>query len=211
MTQRYYLETDGRIFLVPRDKQLDLPTRDEIPFEFEVIAPLAPASEALYCTPDLEVHPSHWMSKDAVPCDPRITGGVRAAVHATMPRVVSEGVFIKDGRVLLLKGSRGLTKNRWTLPGGFVRFGEGPVDGLRREIHEELGVHAEIGDLLAVHSKLGEHTLLHWIQFFYRVTLIGEIAPDPDEIAAAQFFELDEGARLLADPLMRDVIASLVQ
>jgi ADP-ribose pyrophosphatase YjhB (NUDIX family) len=104
-----------------------------------------------------------------------------------------------------------LTKNRWTLPGGFIRFGEGPVDGLLREIREELGVHAEIFDLLAVHSKLGEHTLLHWIQFFYRVTLVGEIAPDPDEIAEARFFELNEGARLLADPLMSDVIASLAQ
>jgi len=210
MTQRYYLETDGRIFLVARDGQLDLPMKDEIPFEFEVIAPLAPSSEVVYCTPKLEAHPSHWMSKDAVPVDARVTIGVREAVHATMPRVVSEGVFIQDGHVLLLKGSRGLTKDRWTLPGGFIRFGEGPVEGLLREIREELGVASTIGDLLAVHSKLGEHTLLHWTQFFYRVTLIGEIAPDPDEIAEARFFKLEEGACLLADPLMRDVIASLV-
>jgi len=150
------------------------------------------------------------MSKDVVPTDPRVTVIVREAVHATMPRVVSEGVFIKDGLVLLLKGSRGLTKDRWTLPGGFIRFGEGPVDGLLREIREELGVRAEIEDLLAVRSKLGKHTLLHWTQFFYRVTLFGEIAPDPDEIAEAQFFEPDEGAKLLADPLMREVIESLI-
>jgi NADH pyrophosphatase NudC (nudix superfamily) len=52
---------------------------------------------------------------------------------------------------------------------------------------------------------------LHWTQFFYRVTLVGEIAPDPDEIADARFFKLEEGARLLADPLMREVIASLAQ
>ena len=210
MTQRYYIETDGRIFLVPRNGRLDLPTRDEIPFEIEIIAPLAPSSEVLFCAPDLEAHPSHWLSKDVVPTDPRVTEIVREAVHATMPRVVSEGVFIQDGLVLLLKGSRGLTKDRWTLPGGFIRFGEGPIDGLLREIREELGVHAEIGDLLAVRSKLGEHTLLHWIQFFYRVTLFGEIAPDPDEIAAAQFFEPKEGAKLLADPLMREVIESLI-
>ena len=210
MTQRYYLESDGRIFLVLRDGQLDLPLREDISVEFEVIAPLAPSSGVLYCTPHLEAHPTDWMSKDTVPTDPRVTTRVREAVHATMPRVVSEGVFVVDGRILLLKGSRGLTKDRWTLPGGFIRFGEGPVEGLLREIREELGVHAEIGDLLAVHSKLGEHTLLHWTQFFYRVLLIGEISPDPDEIAEARFFELKEGARLLADPLMRDVIESLV-
>jgi len=210
MTQHYYIETDGRIFLVPRDGTLDLPTREEVPFEIEIIAPLAPSSEVLFCAPHLEAHPSHWMSKDVVPTDPRVTVIVREAVHATMPRVVSEGVFIKDGLVLLLKGSRGLTKDRWTLPGGFIRFGEGPVDGLLREIREELGVRAEIEDLLAVRSKLGKHTLLHWTQFFYRVTLFGEIAPDPDEIAEAQFFEPDEGAKLLADPLMREVIESLI-
>jgi ADP-ribose pyrophosphatase YjhB (NUDIX family) len=210
MAERYYIETDGRIYLVSRDGQLDLPMKHEIPFEFEVIASLAPSSEAVYCAPRLEAHPSHWISKDAVPIDPRVTVIVREAVHATMPRVVSEGVFIRDGLVLLLKGSRGLTKDRWTLPGGFIRFGEGPVEGLQREIQEELGVQAEIGELLTARSKLGEHTLLHWIQFFYRVTLFGEISPDPDEIAEAQFFEPKEGAKLLADPLMREVLESLI-
>jgi len=210
MTQRYYIETDGRIFLVPRNGTLDLPTRDEIPFEIEIIAPLASSSRVMFCAPNLEAHPTDWMSKDVAPVDPHVTTLVREAVHATMPRVVSEGVFIQNGLVLLLKGSRGLTKDRWTLPGGFVRFGEGPVEGLLREIREELGVHAEVGDLLTVRSKLGEHTLLHWTQFFYRVTLFGEITPNPDEIAEARFFEPREGAKLLAAPLMREVIESLI-
>jgi ADP-ribose pyrophosphatase YjhB (NUDIX family) len=209
MTEHYYIESDGKIFLVPRGGSLDLPTEREIPFAFELIAPLATSSEVVYCAPDLDAHPSNWMSKDVAPIDPRVTALVREAVHATMPRVVSEGVFIENGRILLLMGSRGLTKDRWTLPGGFVRFGEGPVDGLRREIEEELGVGATIGDLIAVRSKLGEHTRLHWTQFFYRVTLLGEITPNPDEIAEARFFELDDGAALLADPIMREVIQSL--
>lgn len=211
MTQHYYIESDGRIFLVPRGETLDLPTEEEIPFRFEPIAPLASASQVMFCAPRLEKHPSDWMRKDVVPVDSRVTALVREAVHASMPRVVSEGVFIKDGLVLLLKGSRGLTKDRWTLPGGFVRFGEGPVEGLLREIKEELGTRAEIGDLLAVRSKLGKHTLLHWTQFFYRVTILGEIKPNPDEIAVAQFFEPSEGAQLLDDPLMREVIESLIQ
>ena len=211
MTQHYYIESDGKIFLVPRDGSLDLPTRNEIPFAIHPIAPLASSSEVLFCSPKLEVHPSDWMSKDLVPVDPRVTTLVREAVHATMPRVVSEGVFIQNGRVLLLKGSRGLTKDRWTLPGGFVRFGEDPVEGLLREISEELGVRAEIGDLLAVRSKLGQHTLLHWTQFFYQVTIVDEIVPNPDEIAEARFFEPKEGVQRLADPLMREVIESLMK
>ena len=205
----YYVESDGRIFLVPRGETLDLPTEHEIPFRIEHVAPLTGSSDVLFCVPMLEEHPSHWMSKDAAPTDPRVTDRVREAVHATMPRVVVEGVFIRDGLVLLLKGNRGLTKDRWTLPGGFVRFGESPVEGLRREIEEELGAQARIGDLLAVHSKLGEHTRLHWIEFFYRVSIDGTITANPDEIAEARFVPLGEAARWLADPAMQEVVASL--
>lgn len=209
MAKRYYIESDGRIFLVSRNGTLDLPLRDEIPFPIEVIAPLASASDVVFCTPRLDAHPSDWMSKDVVPVSPLVGPLVREAVHATMPRVVSEGVFVQNGVVLLLKGSRGLTKDRWTLPGGFVRFGEGPVEGLRREIREELGAESEIGELLSVRSKLGQHTMLHWTQFFYRVTIFGELQPDPDEIAEARFFPPAEGALLLADPLMREVLEAL--
>ncbi len=209
MTRRYYIETDGRIFLVLRNGQLDLPMKDEIPFEMTMIAPLAPSSQVMFCVPDLPAHPAHWMSKDDVPVHARVTARVREAVHATMPRVVSEGVFIQDALILLLKGNRGLTKDRWTLPGGFIRFGEGPAEGLLREIQEELRVNARIDEMLSVHSKLGAHTLLHWTQFFYRVTLLGSIDPNPDEIAEARFFKPKEAASLLADPVMRDVIESL--
>jgi ADP-ribose pyrophosphatase YjhB (NUDIX family) len=210
MTQRYYIESDGRIFLVPRDGKRDLPMREEIPFEFQEIAPLA-LPDVSFCVPFLDAHPSEWTSKDSVPADPDVSTIVREAVHATMPRVVTEGVFVReDGRILVLKGSRGLTKDRWTLPGGFVRFGEGPAEGLLREIREELGADARIASLLAVRSKLGAHTQLHWTQFFYRVTLRGEIIPNPDEISEARFVHPHEAMDLLADAIMREVIESLL-
>ncbi len=210
MIQRYYIESDGRIFLVRRDGWLDLPTREDIPFEFDEIAPLAVAGVS-YCAPHLDKHPAEWRSKDTVAVDPDVAALVREAVHATMPRVVTEGIFLRrDGLVLVLKGSRGLTKDRWTLPGGFVRFGEGPEDGLLREIREELSVSAQILSLLAVRSKLGANTKLHWTQFFYRVLLNGEICPNPDEISEARFVEPQHAIDLLSDPIMRDVIQSLL-
>jgi len=209
MDARYYIEADGQIFLVRRNGRLDLPFANEVPFEFDRVAPLPAGDDVWFCVPRLAEHPSDWVSKDRVDGLDTVTPLVREAVHASMPRVVVEGICVEDGKILLVKGSRGLTKDRWTLPGGFLRFGEDPADGLRREIHEELGVEAEIGDLIAVRSKLGESSRLHWILFFYRVRLSGTPRPNPDEIAQIRSVEIAEGAEMLMDGAMRGIVARL--
>ncbi len=63
----------------------------------------------------------------------------------TMPRLVAEAVFVRRGRVLMEKASRGFSKGYWNLPGGFLDFGERPEDGAARESEEELGVPVAIG------------------------------------------------------------------
>jgi ADP-ribose pyrophosphatase YjhB (NUDIX family) len=215
---RCYVESDGRIYLVRRDGLLDLPTPDELPFPVERVAPLGrgpesgrePGSgcepETWFCVPTLDSHPFAWPSKDDVPLLPDVTPRVRAAVHASMPRVVVEGICIENGRALLVLGSRGLNEGRWSLPGGFLRFAESPERGLLREIEEELGAPATILHPAGVHAKLGPNTHLHWIMFFYRFSLGGRPNPDPDEIAEARFIDIHEAAALLHDPAMTDAV-----
>jgi len=203
---RYYVESDGRIYLVQRGEVLDLPFPDEIPFDVDPIARLHASEPVWFCAPRLERHPNEWPSKDDVPTIEDITPLVREAVHATMPRVVVEGVCLRDGRVLLVKGSRGLTVDRWTLPGGFLRFGESPRDGVLREVREEVGVDASVEELIDARSKLGQHTRLHWVMLFYRVRIDGVPAPNPDEIAEARFVEIAEARELVSDELMCNAI-----
>jgi len=207
---RYYIETDGRVFLVERDGVLDLPSEGEIPFPIEEIAPLATSIPAIFAVPQLPRFPRDWPGKDDLASLPHVSPIVREAVHASMPRVVVEGIALADGMVLLVKASRGLTEGRWSLPGGFLRYGESPSDGLIREVGEELGVQAKPEGLIGVKAKLGEESHLHWIMLFYRIAIDGEPHPDPDEIAEARFFPIEQAQNLICDSLMRTVVASLI-
>ncbi len=66
-----------------------------------------------------------------------------------MPMVVTAGILIQEGRILICqrrKGSWGEFK--WEFPGGKVENGEDPRESLRREFEEELAIEPEIGPLL---------------------------------------------------------------
>lgn len=205
----YYVESDGRVFLIDRDGVLDLPEPAEIPFPVERIAPLACQDDVWFCVPQLNRHPSEWPCKDdlaVLPSSPR----ARLAVHATMPRIVVEGVCVREGRVLVVKGSRGLTSGIWTLPGGFLRFGETPAQGVLREIREEVGLIGSIQGAPVFQSKLGERSRLHWMMVFYRVSIVGTPTANPDEIAETRFIEPMEAGALL-DEAMAAVVLELAE
>jgi len=205
---QYYVESDGRVYLIDREGRLDLPTPEEVPFDVERIAPLV-GDDVWFCVPVLDRHPHEWHFKDDLPSNPDASSAVCRAVHATMPRVVAEGLCLRDGRILLVKGSRGLTEGRWTLPGGFLRFGESPDACVLREIREEVGLDGTVLGFAGVRSKLGRQSRLHWTMLFYRVAIEGEPKPDPDEISEARFFTLEEAADMLFDGEMRSILQEL--
>jgi len=208
---RYYLESDGKVFLIERNGSLDLPERDEVPFEFDEIAPLATSEPVMFCVPHLSKHPREWLGKDELASHGHASPLVQEAIHSTMHRVVVEGICIDHGKILLVKGSRGLTEGRWSLPGGFLRFGEGPQEGLLREMREELRVEGHIESFLDVRAKLGEMSKLHWIMLFYKISVSGGLDPDPDEIADTRYFALQDALNQVSDGLMRQVIGHVAR
>jgi ADP-ribose pyrophosphatase YjhB (NUDIX family) len=49
-------------------------------------------------------------------------------------------VFDDRGRALLIKRAKDPGANKYGVPGGFIDFGESAVEGLRREMREEVGI-----------------------------------------------------------------------
>ena len=84
-----------------------------------------------------------------------------------------------DG-ILLVKPSY---KKGWDLPGGIVEFNESPVEGLRREVIEELGTSAEIGGLRCadyIHSDWERRPVIMLI--FSATISINEVCIDGQEL-----------------------------
>tara|TARA_R110000824_G_scaffold202090_4_gene386285 strand:- start:6919 stop:7323 length:405 start_codon:yes stop_codon:yes gene_type:complete len=66
-------------------------------------------------------------------------------------KIVSKAVLYSGDDVLILEGIVGLG---WDLPGGHIHVGESPLDGLKREVHEETGLRIES----AVETYIKGHT-----------------------------------------------------
>lgn len=156
------------------------------------------------------------------PDDAYPAGGAGPRRHT---RIAAYGVIAAEGRMLLCRVAAGFPgAGRWTLPGGGIDFGEDPVDGVLREIHEETGLRATLGDLLEVDARHipAEDNLsadhLHWIRMLYAAEVPTGIEPHvvdvdgstddvrwftPEELAEVELLELAKlGVRLagLAGP-----------
>ena len=106
-------------------------------------------------------------------------------------------VIVADGRALITKRGRDPEKGRYDIPGGFLRAGEEVLDGLRREIKEELGVAIDVTfrDFVQAtpheYGEEGDYVLA--LGFLARITS-GEpaAADDVEELRWVSIDELDE-------------------
>ena len=206
MSERYYVETDGQVYLVQHDARWTLPTdADGLPFDVDSHGRMVIQGEdVVYCTPQLDTHPHEWHHKDDVPGMDDAEPIVREAVHYTLPRVVAEAVIERRGQLLLVKPSRGFNAGFWTLPGGFVSYAESPAESVAREVREEVGVDCRIGDCLGVETFMGRASFYTWHMFFYRAELDSdEFDPPADEIEEVRWFAVDEAVDALRGVMER--------
>lgn len=113
---------------------------------------------------------------------------IQAWTFVRRPRVRGAMVLVTDaaGRVLLVRHTYG-DRRRWELPGGWLRDGEHPLAGARREVREELGLDLPLRPLVAVE---GDWDHKHEALAAFRAEWPGGRAHyDPVEIAEVAWFD----------------------
>ncbi len=128
------------------------------------------------------------------------------ATHARFTVTAGAIVFNDAGQVLLLK-HRFRAGSGWGLPGGFLEAGEQPLDALRRELREEIGMEIKDVEVFATRSFRKPQQ----VEVLFLCRANGSAQPQNIEIERAEWFSLKsmpEGLpkdqRLLVERAARD-------
>ena len=87
--------------------------------------------------------------------------------------------LVRKHDLLLIQRARAPMEGLWTLPGGRMEPGETPEQCAQREVKEELGLYA-----FALRPVRQLQVQKYRLQVFATQGFEGEIAPNPEEIAA---------------------------
>ena len=165
----------------------------------------------VYATPELSHHPYHWAHKDELIGRADVAPIVQKAVNRSLPRAAAKVAIIENGKVLMVRAARGITKGIWNLPGGFVGYGEHPKESAAREVWEELAIRVKLQKLLGIYSETFPRTGGYMISFVYlgkrlpagRHGAPGKIRPHPEEIDTYDWIPVRKAVRLTTNPFAR--------
>jgi mutator protein MutT len=116
-------------------------------------------------------------------------------MHARFTVTAGALIFNDAGEVLLLK-HRFRAGSGWGLPGGFLEAGEQPLEALKRELREEIGLELEQVDVFAARSFKRPRQ----VEVLFRCRANAEVKPRTMEVEYAQWFSV----RSLPDGLPKD-------
>ena len=209
--EHVHLEHDGKLLLVDMDGNgPGIPRKGRTEWEGgEFLLRLPTPDEARTMGLTWKERREHWAWKDAVISDSAVDPVARESVYRTLHRVVSKvAITNPEGRILMVKVTRGFFTGCWTLPGGFVDYAEHPRKGAEREALEELGINISIadpkgesGDAVAgddgalIQEAIFQQDGINWISFTYRCHAdirAEDIVPKDDEIEEARWFTRKE-------------------
>jgi NADH pyrophosphatase NudC (nudix superfamily) len=119
--------------------------------------------------------------------------------------------IIENGRALVTKRAREPEKGRYDIVGGFLRFDENPIDGLKREAKEELGVDIDASNadfVQAVPHAYGDDG--EWVLALgFKARIVSGDPAAADDVAAIEWVTLSDLDELdWAWPHDRDLVRS---
>ncbi|MCI4365729.1 MAG: NUDIX hydrolase, partial [Thermoplasmata archaeon] len=101
------------------------------------------------------------------------------------PSLAVDAVWIRRGRVLLVRRGRTPFRGEWALPGGFVEIGETVEAAVLRELKEETGLVGKLGRLVGVYSDPGRDPRKHTVSVVYTILGAGGLPHGGDDAASA--------------------------
>ena len=114
------------------------------------------------------------------------------------------GLLIEDNKILLIKKKTGPYDGLLDLPGGTIEFSERPIETLKREFKEEVGIDALECTLLDSDSVFfdwyynNELIKVHHVGIFYKITKYeGDVLKDNiitevnDDSLGAEFYDIN--------------------
>ena len=115
--------------------------------------------------------------------------------HARFTVTAGALIFNDAGEILLLK-HRFRAGSGWGLPGGFLEKGEQPLEALKRELREEIGIDVESVEIFAARSFKKPRQ----VEVLFRCRANADPKPQTMEVERAGWFSIDS----LPEGLPRD-------
>lgn len=110
-------------------------------------------------------------------------------------QVTQKALIEKEGKYLFVQYPEGdKAAGLWDMPGGRLDEGEGPLEGLLREVQEEIGVGVVVGNIVGT----GVFTNMSNVRSFvviHAATLLNPVAQlvlQADEVGRAEWFSPEE-------------------
>jgi len=121
-------------------------------------------------------------------------------IHFRNPSL-GAAVVVRDtqGRLLMVKRGEEVTRTGyWSMPAGYVDYGEDVRDAAARELQEETGLEAEIGEPVFVATNYHDPTKVS-VCVWFEARVTGGTLEAGDDAVEARFFALDELPELAFD------------
>ena len=126
-----------------------------------------------------------------------------ARVHYHNPTIICGCIIEQDDKVALCLRAIEPQKNTWTIPAGYLEFGESTEAAAQREALEETGMEVEIRELYSVFNV--QH--MHQVYIIYRAQFVQKNqAMGHESLAVKWFTEQTLPAEQLAYPAIKTML-----